>query len=207
MLPSMSLLLKYLPTWFYIYPLILKFHILYSFLYNTVSFSNLISHFLEYSFIFHFYFLKYSKSGFKKNLCWIPISAVFYFCSFFHEIFSVCVFTVHYWSIMWNSSSRSRMNVPSFRKNFLLPLQDQITKFMAPCSLDHPNPDLKFLGIMSPQPHFSRRSFSPILLTSVPLGARTTFPFSTLDIWEGRYIAGFLLLWKWHCFNGEEVFC
>ena len=91
MLPSMSLLLKYLPTWFYIYPLILKFHILYSFLYNTVSFSNLISHFLEYSFIFHFYFLKYSKSGFKKNLCWIPISAVFYFCSFFHEIFSVCV--------------------------------------------------------------------------------------------------------------------
>ena len=130
------------------------------------------------------------------------------FLQFFSwDLFCVCVFTVHYWSIMWNSSSRSRMNVPSFRKNFLLPLQDQITKFMAPCSLDHPNPDLKFLGIMSPQPHFSRRSFSPILLTSVPLGARTTFPFSTLDIWEGRYIAGFLLLWKWHCFNGEEVFC
>ena len=94
----------------------------------------------------------------------------------------------------------------SFRENFLLPFQDQITKFMAPCSLDHPNPDLKFLGIMSPRLHLLGRSFSPILLTSV-LGARTTFPFSTLDIWEGRYIAGFLLLSKWHCFSGEEVFC
>lgn len=130
------------------------------------------------------------------------------FLQFFHEIFSVCVcmFTVHCLSIMWNNSSRSRMNVPSFRENFLLPFQDQITKFMAPCSLDHPNPDLKFLGIMSPRLHLSGRSFSPILLTSV-LGARTTFPFSTLDIWEGRYIAGFLLLSKWHCFSGEEVFC
>lgn len=42
----------------------------------------------------------------------------------------VCVITVHCLSIMWNNSSRSRINVPSFRENFLLPFQDQITKFM-----------------------------------------------------------------------------
>lgn len=90
---------------------------------------------------------------------------------------------------------------------FFYHFRAKLSKFMAPRSLDHPNPGLNFLGSVSPQPQSLMEEFFPCSIYMCSSWCQSNIPFGPLGIWEGRYISHFLLLWGWHCFSGEGVFC